>query len=361
MKQNAGHTDRLFSIGIEDFDTQLYEIVLPGRSHAHARHAARALLALTGPKAFRPFDFMETSDQDLKASYKRDAPALLPTLFAAYELLSSARASLKAETELFALIEYQIDQARALTRPSQQALREYFTQKALTRLPLTIVHAASVERKPANTVQANSALPKATLFAARAFSRSIERDAQEIASLKDKVRAEYIAARKSIAGLAQMRINVIRAEVHAAFEPHYKALKTLQRAAPLRPSGEVQSLAALGAHIALLSTIKAQQQLLRTRLKPVLEEKRAAMARADDLHAQFHRTDRALAASNLPDLQRQWRALASDRMRLVHGPATQAVRDPTDGGFLERIARRAGELRHQTPAPEQDRTPEPEV
>jgi hypothetical protein len=354
-------TLKLYSIGIEDFDRTLYEIVLPGRSHGHARQAAKALLALTGPQAFKAFDWGAPAVTGLSAQYKSGAAALLPTLFAAYDVLSQARAALRSETDLYALVEFQIEQARRIVEPSPTLLRAYRLQRGLTRLPPIVVSARNLQHKPANAFQAASQLPRATISAARAFSRTLEQDARDIAALKASVRSEYIQTRKGISGLAKIRMKDIRAEVNKVFRPAY----TLARAsrtravAPRRPNGP-QRLNVLAQKVVVTATIMAHQRALRTRLKPALEEKRAAFKRADELHAQFERADRALAASALPNLKRQWRALASDRMRQVHGPQSATPTDKAGPSFLERMALRAGDLRQQSRTTEQNLLPEPD-
>jgi hypothetical protein len=354
-------TLKLYSIGIEDFDHNLYEIVLPGQSHGHARKAAQILLALTGPQAFKPFEWDAPTELDLRPLYKVAAPSLLPALFAAYDVLAHARSALRSETDLYALIEFQIEQARRIVQPSPALLRSYRVQRALTRLPSQVVNARELKHSPANAFQAASSLPRATVSAAKAFSNRIAQDASEIAALKAKVREEYIQTRKNISGLAKLRITDIRHQVNKSFQPLFKELRA-GAPKPLEPAlaHTPLRLDAVAQRVVRRTTIKAHQFALRTRLNPALEEKRVALKRADDLHAQFNRTDRALSASVVPDLQRQWRALASGRMRQIYGPDTPHATRKPDSDFLGRLGARAVELRQQSPAPEQSNLPEPD-
>lgn len=352
---------RLYSIGLEDFDHELYEIVLPGRTHRHARRAAEILLAATGTRAFKRFDLMGSEPHDLAQEYRSEIPRVLPYLFAAYSVLSDARAQLRNEPDLRGAIEYQIDQARALTRPSPGQLRLYLQQKALGKLPLAVRRADELARKPANPFARASTLTRTLVSAARAFSQALHKDALEVAALKIKIQQEYITARREISRAARKRSHSLRHQINAAFATHYKSLRPAPGALPADPAQSMKPVGALARETLRKATLKAHQQALRTALAPVLAEKRAALRQADQLHERFHKTDRALAQSATPDLQRQWRAFASDHARQLHGPA-QPVPSPEQSkpGFLERIGARAGHLRPQSPAPEQNNLPEPD-
>lgn len=352
---------RLYSIGIEDFDHELYEIVLPGRTHHHARRAAEILLAATGTRAFKRFDLMGSATPDLAQEYRREIPRVLPYLFTAYSVLSDARAQLRNEPDLLDAIEYQIDQARALARPSPGQLRLYLQQKALGKLPLAVRRADELTREPANPFARASTLTRRLVFAARAFSQALRKDALEVAALKTKIQNEYITARREISRAAWQRSHALRFQINATFAPHYKSLRPVRGALVADPALGMQPVASLARQTMRNATLKAHQQALRTALAPVLAEKRAALRQADQLHERFHKTDRALVQSATPDLQRQWRAFASQHTRQIHGPDQPVpIPDQSKHGFLERLSVRAGHLRPQSPAPEQNNLPEPE-
>jgi hypothetical protein len=351
---------RLYGIGIEGLDHQLYEIVLPGRTHQHARKAADILYGATGTHAFKPFDLLAEGPSDMGSAYRSALPRILPCLFTAYELLSHARRELRGEPELFEALEYQIDHARRLMRPAPALLRDYFKQRALTRLPPQLGTSLSV-RKAANPFQPASKLTRKALSAASAFSRALEKDAQEIGALKARIDNEHRLARTDISREARRRSAALRRQIGAAFAAHYKALKAPPGAISAAPETGMVPIGALARESLRKATVKTHQQALRTAMQPVLAEKRAALAQADQLRDRFYRTDRALTKSATPDLQRQWRAMASDHARQLHGPA-QPVPAPNrrKPGFLERIGARAGQLRQHPPAPEQNNLPEPD-
>lgn len=361
MTRSHEHILRLYSIGVEDFDHELYEIVLPGLSHRHARRAAEILLATTGARAFKRFDLLGSEPQDLAQEYRRTIPRILPYLFAAYSVLTDARAQLRNEPDLRGAIEYQIEQARALARPSPGQLRLYLKQKALGALPLAVRRADDVARVPANPFARASTLTRTLVSAARAFSQTLRKDALEVAALKTKIQQEYITARREISRAAWQRSHALRGEINAAFAPHYKSLRPAPRVLAADPAQSMKPVGVLARETLRQATLKTHQQAIRTALAPVLAEKRAALRQADQLQERFHKTDRALAQSATQDLQRQWRKFASDHARQLHGPA-QPVPSPerSKPGFLERIGARAGRLRQQSPAPEQNNLPEPD-
>lgn len=352
-------TVKLYALAVEDFDDQVYDIVLPGRSPSHARKAADILLATTGTRSFKSHDLMAPAHPDLRADYTGSAPRLMQSLLEAYALLSGARAALRAEPELFEALEYQIDHARAFVRPEQPQLRAYLTQRALTRLPLAVRPAQDVRRPAANAFEAASSLPRRTISAAKAFSKTIEKDRTEIAALAARVREEYIQTRRSISANAKLRSSQIRAQTNAAFQPHYKLIRTAHapRAMHNPADTDTRSIGSLSHELVLKTTMKAQQQALKVALKATIDEKYSALKRADDLYQRFHSRDLALATAALPALQKQWRALSDAYSRQTH--AQSAPNTPNEPSFLERLGRKAAELREQTPAPEQDLSPEP--
>lgn len=354
--------DRLYGIGIEGWDHQLYEIVLPGRTHRHARQAAEILYGATGTKGFKPLDLLAEAQPDLAASYRAALPRILPCLFLAYELLSHARRELRGEPDLFEALEYQIDHARRQVRPTQNQLRKYFQDKALTRLPLPVASTQALARRPSNPFEPASTLARKTTSAAAAFSRALEKDAQEIAALKARIQNEHRLARTAISQAARSRSAALRREVNAAYAAHYKALKTPSEALTAVPGTGMVPIGVLARESLRKATVKAHQKALRTALGPVLAEKKAALARADQLKDRFYKTDRALTQSATPDLQRQWRAMASGRARQIQGPAALPAPAPShrQPGFLERIGARADQLRQPSPAPEQNNLPEPD-
>jgi hypothetical protein len=361
MSREGEGQERLYGIGIEGLDHQLYEIVLPGRTHQHARKAADILYGATGTHAFKPFDLLAEGPSDMGSAYRSALPRILPCLFSAYELLSHARRELRGEPELFEALEYQIDHARRLMRPAPEQLRVYFQHKALTRLPLPVASTKALARRPANPFEPASTLARKNTSAAAAFSRALEKDAQDIAALKARIETEHRLARIDISQAARRRCAALRRQIGAIFSEHYKALKAPPGALSAAPGEGMVPIGALARESLRKATLKAHQQALRTAMAPVLAEKRAALAQADLLRDRFYKTDRALTQSATPDLQRQWRAMASDHARQLHGPA-QPEPAPNDRkpGFLERIGARAGALRQHAPAPEQNNLPEPD-
>ncbi|OYX97966.1 MAG: hypothetical protein B7Y80_17605 [Hyphomicrobium sp. 32-62-53] len=361
MSREEDRQDRLYGIGIESFDHKLYEIVLPGRSHHHARKAAEILMGATGTRAFEPFDLLAAEPAFLSAAYRSALPRILPCLFSAYELLSHARRELRAEPDLFEALEYQIDHARGLLRPAPKQLREYLKHRAITRLPSQIGPAHPVLRPPANKFEPASKLAGKTASAAAAFSRSIEKDAQEVAALKTRIQTEHRLARTAISQAARSRCAALRHQINAAFADHYKALKIPPGGLAAEPGHGMISIGTLARESLRKATVKAHQQALRTAIRPVIAEKRAALAQADQLRDQFHKTDRALTLSATTDLQRQWRVFAADHDRQIHGPAaTPLAPEQKRLEFLERLGARAGQLRPQSPAREQNNLPEPD-
>lgn len=361
MTRSQEQTFRLYSIGIEDFDHELYEIVLPGRTHHHARRAAEILLAATGTRAFKRFDLMGPEAHDFAQEYRSEIPRVLPHLFKAYTVLSEARAHLRNEPELLETIEYQIDHARSLTRPSSGQLRLYLQQKALCKLPLAVRRADELAREPANPFDPSSKLIRTNVSAARAFTQTLSKDALEIAALKSKIQEQYKTARRDISRTARLRCASLRKQINTDFAPNHRSLKRGPDALSADPAQSMKPIGALARETLRKATLKAHQQALRTALAPVLAGKRAALRQADQLHEQFQITDRALQRSAKPDLQRQWRAFASEHARQLHGPAQPAsAPEQSKPGFLERIGARAGRLRQQSPAPEQNNLPEPD-
>ncbi|MBU1210502.1 MAG: hypothetical protein KJ587_04400 [Alphaproteobacteria bacterium] len=318
-------------------------------------------MGATGTRAFKPFDLLAEGQTDLTAEYRSALPRILPCLFSAYELLSHARRELRAEPNLFETIEYQIDHARSLLRPAPMQLREYLKHRAITRLPSQIGPAHPVLRSPANKFEPASSLARKTASAAAAFSRSIEKDAQEVAALKSRIQNEHRRARTEISQAARRRCAALRRQINAAFADHYKALRAPPGALAAEPGHGMIPIGTLARDSLRKATVKAHQQALRTAIRPVIAEKRAALGQADQLRDQFRKTDRALTQFATTDLQRQWREFASDHDRQIHGPASiSPAPDQGKTPFLERIGARAGRLRVQSPAPEQNNLPEPD-
>lgn len=358
MSRTPDTSLRLYGVGIEHVDHQLYEIVLPGRTHRHARKAAEILLATSGTAPFIPFDLMASGPTNLTSEYRAGLPHLLPALLRAYAVLSNARAELRDEPELFEAIEYQIDAARRLIKPAPAQLRTYLQQRALCHLPVQIKRAQDLPRTPANAFEPKSRLAQSSISAARAFTSSLEQDAREIAALKNRIRQEHILARTQISRNAHHRCAALRLQINAGFSQNYKALK-----APAQGLVEIfdQTMTPLGAlarQALRTATIKAHQQALRSALHPVIAEKRAALMQADQLHDRFHITDRALSQTSTPGLQRLWRAQSSEHARTIHGPAHSAQPHAPKPSFIERLAARAALRRDQRPAAEQDILPE---
>jgi|GEM_PF-5943730 len=350
---------RLYSVGIEDDDHTLYEIVLPGRTHAHACQAANTLLTFMGPSAFKPFDMMAPHTTDLKSEYVRTAPKLLEQLFDAYDHATFIRSHFPARHQIFKTLEFQIDVARSVTRPTPEKLREYIKHRALNQLPAQInTHGSS--KKPANPFQAHSRLTKEPVKAAKTFSRYVEKDAREIADLRNRITSEHIHARKAISAIAHKKIREARALIAESFAPHFKAL----RSAPAKQSLNMAT-GNLGHHARIAArkaVMKAQQQAFRAAIKPILREKQAALAKADEHRARFSKIDRELALTAQPMLQKQWREISTAHARQKLGPAQPALQPQNQPvSFIDRIAARANQRRAQAPAQEQDNNPEPEI
>jgi hypothetical protein len=349
---------RLYSVGIEDDDHTLYEIVLPGRTHAHACQAANTLLTFMGPSALKPFDMMAPHTTDLKSEYVRTAPKLLEQLFDAYDHATFVRSDFPPRHHIFKTLEFQIDVARSVTRPAPEKLREYIKHRALNQLPAQInTHGSS--KKPANPFQADSRLTKEPVKAAKSFSRFVENEAREAEAFRRHVNSEIIRARKSISATAQQQVKQVRALIAATFAPHYKALRsTPEKQAPNSAVGSIGHHARIAARKAVM---KAQQQAFRAAIKPILREKQAALAKADEQRARFNKIDRQLTMTAQPVLQKQWREISTAHARQKHGPAQPAL-EPQKGpvSFMDRIASRANQLRTQIPAQEQDNSPEPD-
>ena len=358
MSRTQDTSLRLYGVGIEHVDNQLYEIVLPGRTHRHARKAAEILLATSGTATFMPFDLMASGPTNLASEYRAALPHLLPALLKAYAVLSSARAELRDEPELFETIEYQIDAARCLITPAPEHLRSYLQQRALCHMPVQIKRAQDVQRTPANAFEPNSSLAQASVSVARAFTKSLEQDAREIAAHKTRIRQEHSLARVQISRNAYHRCATLRSQINAAFSQNYKALKAPAGSLVAIFDQTMTPIGPLARETLRTATIKAHQQAIRTALRPVIVEKRGALLQADQLHDRFHKTDRALSKSSTPGLQRLWRLQSSEHARQIHGPAHSAQPSAPKPSFTERLAARAALQRDQRPAAEQNIHPE---
>ncbi|MBX9683213.1 MAG: hypothetical protein K2X41_05435 [Hyphomicrobium sp.] len=348
----------LYGVGIEHFDHHLYEIVLPGRTHLHARKAAEILLATSGTAQFKPFDLMGSGPTDLASEYRAGLPNLLPALLKAYGVLSNARTELRAEPELFEALEYQIDAARRVIKPAPEQLRTFLQQRALCRLPVQIKRAEDLSRTPANGFEPHTRLARSSVSAARAFAQSLEKDAREIAALKTRIHEEHRFARAQISRAAHHRFATIRVQINAAFAPQYQALKAPAQSLVATFDQSMIPIGALAREALRKATVQAHQQALKSALQPVIDEKRAALLQANQLHDRFHNTDRALSQTSTPGLQRLWRALSSEHARQTHGPASITQPHATKPGFIERLASRADLHRDQRPASEQNNHPE---
>lgn len=360
MRSSDDISLRLYGVGIEHFDHHLYEIVLPGRTHLHARKAAEILLATSGTAHFKPFDLIASGPANLATEYRAALPRLLPALIAAYGMLSHARSELRAEPELYEALEFQIDAARRLIQPAPSQLRSYLQQRALSRLPLQIKRAQDLSRVPANAFEPNSRIVRSSVSAARAFAQSLEKDAREIAQLKTRIRLEHQLARAQISRAAHDRCANLRSQINAAFAPQYLALKAPAQSLVDRLDQTMTQIGALAREALRKATVQAHQEALRTALRPVIAEKRAALAQADQLHERFLKTDRALNHSSTPGLQQLWRAHSSEHARQTNGPDQTAQPNAAKPGFVERLASRAALSRDQRPASEQNNTPEPD-
>lgn len=349
---------RLYSVGIEDDDHTLYEIVLPGRTHAHACQAANTLLSFMGPSAFKPLDMMAPHTTDLKSEYARTAPKLLEQLFDAYDHATFMRSHFPARHQIFKTLEFQIDVARSVTRPAPEKLREYIKHRALNQLPAQInTHGSS--KKPANPFHADSRLTKEPVKAAKSFSRFVENETREAEAFRRHVNSEVIRARKSISEIARKRVKEARALIVDTFAPHYKALRSAtNKQAPTTEIGNLGHHARMAARKAVM---KAQQQAFRAAIKPILREKQTALAKTDEQRARFNKIDRQLTLTAQPMLQKRWREISTAHARQKHGPAQPALQPQKQPvSYMDRIAARAIQLRAQAPAQEQDNSPEPD-
>ncbi len=358
MRSSHDTSLRLYSVGIEHFDHHLYEIVLPGRTHLHARKAAEILLATSGTAQFKPFDLIGSWPPDLASEYRAELPKLLPAFFKAYGVLSNARTELRAEPDLFEALEYQIDAARCVIKPAPEQLRIYLHQRTLCRLPVHIKRAEDLSRIPANAFEPKSRLARPSVSAARDFAQSLVKDALEVAALKTRIHEEHRLARAQISRAAQHRCANLRVQISSAFAPQYQALKAPAQSLVATFDQSMIPIGALARAALRKAIVQAHQQALRSALQPVIDEKRAALLQADQLHDRFHKTDRALSQTSTPGLQRLWRELSSDHARQTHGPASITQPHATKPGFIERLASRADLHRDQRPASEQNNHPE---
>lgn len=336
------------------------EIVLPGRTFAHAKRAAEILLATRGHDAFEPMQLV--MNRDLGAIYARNADKLLGHLLHAYDAVYHSAQERRFMAELFDHLEYQIEIAsHFVTKIDHRLLQTHTIQRASRQLPDHVIERDPLGRK-AHNANAPSPAPKGqAVQAAKRLITTIEKDIRETAALSRQLKREHIDARIAISRAASERATAVRARVNEDFAQHYREVGRLYAEKALRP----EKTHAADRQATLQAVMKSHQKVLRHALKPVHDHKREALAQADQLVSDFHKRNQQLSKWETEWLQQQWRQITASHAREKHqttqpAPSSTPPKTPPDTPFMERLATRARERAAPSPSPEQDNAPTPE-
>lgn len=327
---------------LEDDHARTHEILMPARSEHEATSIAELMFVAVGAGAFTPSS-LDTPFEDKFTAIQRGHDALLGNLFHLYDLLYQSGPDRRAFATEFGTIDAQVRYllARKPDAANPQALKRYKAQATIRALPGPIREASTLQRMAANPFEPSSKLRARALAAARALTKSIAIENREVTGFYDRIRDEYIQARKTISATARQRITLERETINATYEPFWRDLR--------RPGSGSPSKAALRPIITQM-----RNKRLRETIAPHLADKRAALHKAEMMYRSSLAMRPDLDQWQTEDHQKQWRQVARVYTRARSGPLTEPKAPAQAQTFFEKLVQRARTQAPPSPAPEQN-------